>query len=299
MGYLHIDNLYKNQDVLLFKKCYRLEKVHGTSAHINWRVDPNQNAELPLQYQLIFFSGGEKHNNFVALFDQNALTEKLSELALQHVTIYGEAYGGKCQGMSATYGKDLKFIAFDVKIGDSWLTVPQAAAFCESLGLEFVPWNEGSTDLEELNTERDKPSEVAIRRGCGSDKVREGIIIRPLIELTKNNGARLIAKHKTEKFSERATPQKVVDKDKLVVLQEANAIADEWVTEERLSHVLDKLPQDINVEGTGTVIKAMIEDVCREAAGEIVESKEAKAAIGKRAATLFKERMKSKLCSIA
>lgn len=31
MGYLHIDNLYKPvaQDILLFKKCYALEKIHG------------------------------------------------------------------------------------------------------------------------------------------------------------------------------------------------------------------------------------------------------------------------------
>lgn len=289
MGYLHIDNLYKNQDVLLFKRCYRLEKVHGTSAHIKW-----DNATATLS----FFSGGEKHANFVQLFNHEDLTNKLINTMQQDVVVYGEAYGGKCQGMSATYGKELAFIAFDVKIGDNWLTVPQAASFCESLGLEFVPWNEGSTDLEELNTERDRPSEVAIRRGCGVDKEREGIIIRPLVEFTKNNGERVIAKHKGDKFSERATPQKVVDKDKLVVLQEAAAIADEWVTEERLSHVLDKLPQDIDITGTGTVIKAMIEDVYREAAGEIVESKEAKTAIGSRAGKLFKERMKNRLIPI-
>lgn len=33
MGYLHIDNLYKNRDILLFRECWALEKVHGTSAH--------------------------------------------------------------------------------------------------------------------------------------------------------------------------------------------------------------------------------------------------------------------------
>ncbi len=34
MGYLHIDNLYKNQTIRLFRECYALEKVHGTSAHV-------------------------------------------------------------------------------------------------------------------------------------------------------------------------------------------------------------------------------------------------------------------------
>ncbi len=34
MSYLHIDNLYRSQDILLFRECYALEKIHGTSAHV-------------------------------------------------------------------------------------------------------------------------------------------------------------------------------------------------------------------------------------------------------------------------
>ena len=34
MGYRHIDNLYKNQDILLFRECFALEKIHGTSANV-------------------------------------------------------------------------------------------------------------------------------------------------------------------------------------------------------------------------------------------------------------------------
>jgi intein/homing endonuclease len=29
MGYQHIENLYKNQTIFLFKECYALEKIHG------------------------------------------------------------------------------------------------------------------------------------------------------------------------------------------------------------------------------------------------------------------------------
>ena len=29
MGYQHIDNLYKNQSILMFRECYALEKIHG------------------------------------------------------------------------------------------------------------------------------------------------------------------------------------------------------------------------------------------------------------------------------
>jgi hypothetical protein len=29
MGYASIPNLYKNQEILIFKRCYALEKIHG------------------------------------------------------------------------------------------------------------------------------------------------------------------------------------------------------------------------------------------------------------------------------
>lgn len=283
MSYLHIDNLYKSQEILLFRECYAMEKVHGTSAHVRWDGKT-----------LTFFSGGESHERFVGLFDQAALTAAFTALGHASVVVYGEAYGGSCQRMKHTYGPDLRFIAFDMMVGDSWLSVPDMDQVATGLGLEVVPWRKVSTDLAVLDAERDRPSEVAVRRGCGEDKAREGVVLRPLIELTKNNGERIISKHKQEKFSERATPQKVIDPDKLKVLAEAEAIAQEWATPMRLTHILDKFP-GAGIEKTGEVIKAMIEDVYREANGEIVESKDAKTAIGKRTAAMFKDRLNAAL----
>ena len=279
MGYLSIDNLYKNQSVLMTGAyVWALEKVHGTSAHIRYKDG-----------KLIFFSGGEKHANFVALFNQAELLDGFRLLGFDDITVYGEAYGGKQQGMRATYGDELRFIAFDVKVGDEWLTVPRAAATAASLGFEFVPYRMvPATALGEIDAERDRPSEVAIRRGMGDDKIREGVVLRPLVEVVKNNGQRVIAKHKCEAFSERATPQKVVDPAKLQVLKDAAAIADEWVTPMRLAHVVDKLAGPFDMTRTSDVIRAMIADIYREAAGEVVESREANAAIGKNTALLFK-----------
>ncbi|MHB8407818.1 MAG: RNA ligase family protein [Acidiferrobacterales bacterium] len=287
MGYLHIENLYKNQDVLLFKECYAMEKVHGTSAHITFDKTA---AEL-----LHFFSGGEKHERFVKIFNTELLLLDFNRLGHDKVTVYGEAYGGSCQGMRGTYGDVLRFIAFDVMIGDSWLSVPDAAQVVASLGLEFVPYSKVSTDVAVLDGLRDAYSEVAQLRGCGNDKHREGIVLRPLIEVTKNNGSRIIAKHKGERFQERANQPRVIDVEKLAMLTNAKDIAVEWVTEMRLTHVLDKLGGDVGIERTGEVIKAMIEDVEREAKGEILESNDIRKAISQRAAGLFKERVKAQL----
>jgi hypothetical protein len=90
------------------------------------------------------------------------------------------------------------------------------------------------------------------------------VVLRPPIEVTLNGNHRVVAKHKRQTFSERVTPQKVVDPTKLVVLAEASAIAKEWVTPMRLAHVLDKLPRPLDMSVTPQVITAMIADVYRE-----------------------------------
>jgi hypothetical protein len=279
MGYLDIDNLYKYPEILLFKEVYALEKIHGTSAHISWKGG-----------MLSFFSGGEKHEKFEGLFSVVDLCAKFTALTHPEIVVFGEAYGGKCQGMSATYGTALKFVVFDVKVGDCWLSVPQAEDVAKQLGLEFVSYVRCSAEISDLNRERDTPSVQSKRNGIEGDKMREGVVLRPMIELTKNNGGRIICKHKRDEFKETATPRKV-DADKLKIITEARAIADEWVTPMRLTHVLDKMPQATGMEHTGDVIRAMIEDVKREAAGEIVWSKDAERMIGQATAKMYKQRV--------
>lgn len=290
MGYMHIENLYKRPaDILMFKEVYALEKIHGTSAHISWKqkdVLKTTGAELK------FFSGGASHELFVSLFDKAALTQKFLEIGQTDATIFGEAYGGKCQGMSGTYGKSLKFVVFDVKIGDSWLSVPQAEEVALKLGLEFVHYTLIEATHQAIDRERDAPSQQAKRNGILEDKMREGIVLRPPIELTKNNGGRIIAKHKRDEFKETATPR-AIEPDKIIILEQAQAIADEWVTPMRLAHVLEKMPAPLGIENTGDVIRAMLEDVKREAGPEIVWSKDAERAVGTAAVKMFKARLKT------
>lgn len=287
MGYLHIDNLYRAREILLFRECYALEKIHGTSAHIAWRNDEKAAEKITL------FLGGAKQATFDALFDVVALREKFLAFNNPRVVIYGEAYGGKMEGMSATYGDKLRFVAFDVMIGESWLDVPDAADVANQFGLEFVAYEKVSTDMESLDLQRGKDSTQAVRNGMGTGHAREGVVLRPLIELKKKNGDRVIAKYKLDSFEERANPPKVLDAAKMKVLSDAEAVATEWVTPIRLAHVLDHLGLPGEIERTGDVIRAMIEDVTREAAGEIVDSKEVRTAIGKKTAAMFKERVRA------
>lgn len=274
MGYLHIGNLYKNTTIMLFRECYALEKIHGTSAHIVWR-----------EGRIGFSSGGARQDSFEALFPLD-MFQLFENLGHDTVRVYGEAYGGKIQKMSKTYGPLMRFVVFDVRIGDTWLDVPNAKDVAHKLGLEFVHYIRIPTDMESINTARDACSVQAFRNGLG-DMTREGIVLRPLQEFTKTNGERVIAKYKRDEFKETSTPREV-DPEKQQVLADADAVALEWVTDARLRHVLDRLPSGIGIRDMGTVLKAMVEDVVREAGDEIVNSKAARKAVAKRAAALFK-----------
>lgn len=277
VGYHHIDNLYKAQEILMFRRCWALEKVHGTSAHVLWQDG-----------RLSFFAGGADHETFVGLFDQDQLRDAFQAMGHPRIGVYGEAYGSRDLGMARTYGPDLRFATFDIQVGDVWLAVPNMVDVAGKLGLEVVPCQETSTDLEALDALRDAPSEVAARLGTGVWP-REGIVLRPLIELRKNNGDRIMAKHKAHRYSERKTEQAVTDLDRLAVLSDATAIADEWVTDMRLTHVLGRLPA-VTIRDMELVVTAMVEDVYREAVGEIVPSKAVRSAIGRKTVELFRAR---------
>ncbi len=293
MAYAKIKNLYRPEahNILDFKFVYALEKIHGTSANVSW--DGQTNA-------LTFFSGGTNHTNFVDFFDgrpyaptPNQLMDVFREFCgAARVTVYGEAYGGKCQGMSETYGKELRFVAFDVKIDDKWLAVTNAFNLCMQLHLEFVAYNLVSTEgMRHIDRERDRPSVQAARNGMGDNRLREGVVLRPPFEVTTNAGHRVCAKHKGEAFQERENQPRVVDKAVLEVMHQAEEVANEWVTPMRLTHVLDGIPGPRTIQDTGLVIKEMVRDVMLEGDGEIEDTKAVRRAIGKRAAYLYKKQV--------
>lgn len=281
MGYPHIENLYKNATILLFRECYALEKVHGTSAHVHF------NAEKGVS----FFSGGASHTNFVSLFDEAKLLEGFKVLGHEKVTIFGEAYGGSMQGMKKVYGDKLRFVAFDVQVSDAWLEVPNAEDVAQKLGLDFVPWSRVTTDVAVLDEARRQPSRQAKKNGVEGEHLPEGVVLRPLIELHDKRGERIIVKHKNPEFSERESKRDTeVDPAKALALADADAIAQEWVTPMRLTHVLDKLtPKAESMKDTTRVITAMWEDVTREGAGEFEPTKEAQKAVGGLTVKLFKK----------
>jgi len=323
LGYLHIPRLESDTRILQFRHVYATEKIHGTSAHVKWA--PNINKEVVNtpefgDFKLTFFSGGESYDKFVALFDVPALEAKFCEKFDREVTIYGEAYGGKQQGMSATYGPNLKFVVFDIQVGSSWLDVPKAHDLATSLGFEFVDYSLVPTSVSEsyccshdirelwdtygeisaIVVERKKPSTQAKRNGIVEDKLREGIVLRPPFEVTLNNGGRLIAKFKNPEFSERKSNPTKFSPEKQAMIADAQNVAFEFVTPMRLEHVINRLiserdDKNYSIKDTKKIIDLMVEDVEREGSGEFTPGPAIRKAIGAQTVKLFKQKLEDNL----
>lgn len=287
MGYLKIPNLYKDQTLLADDEVVVMEKIHGTSAHLHFTR--GEDGSVSVRY----FSGGVKHEDFVALFadrEEAMLDGARALMFTSNMTVYGEACGGKCQKMSHAYGPNLRFVAFDVLADGQWQAPVFAHGFAMGTSLEFVPWWQMKPTMANLDGARDMPSQFAMRSGYGVHNA-EGIVIRPLYERVNHRGERVIAKHKRAEFCETKSKRETsVDPEKHRRMLEAEAIATEWVTEMRIAHVADRaIPgQDPLPEHLGKLIPAMQEDVRVEAGDEIVWNKDVERAVGTHTAVMVK-----------
>jgi hypothetical protein len=297
MGYMSIEHLYKHPDFFkLVEKICVMEKIHGTST---WIEAKGAN--------YLYHSGGETSDKFRNLFNQQFINNELSKIcgeqSLSMIRIHGETYGHKQQKMKDTYGDVLRFVVFEVKVidqyGEYWLNVSDAEKIAARLKLDFVPYVVGPNTIDFIEKQTNLPSVQAEKNGMGINKLREGVVVKPFIEsfiendslctITMNNGTRPIFKHKCGPFWETKKPgmltldeskkEKKPLTDMVEKTQYNQETADNWITNMRAEHVLDKMLHDTPdpVQGDKKVdlsdIKSfsdnMIKDVEKESVGEI------------------------------
>ncbi len=302
MSYASILNLYKDQAVLNFPEVFALEKVDGTSSsicHTKQETTYTDNHKVTSKGNFHYHGGGITGEQFKSLFDTETLERELHKVDCHKITIYGESYGGKIQRCADRYGATIKFVAFEVKIDDRWLTVPEAEALVLRLGLEFVHYVRIPTKLSLIDAERDAISEQAIRNGVttrdGTFVRREGIVLRTIDEQLDHRGNRIMAKHKRAEERETKT-DRPVDTAKVEALKEGRAIAEEWVVPGRILNARSHFPaEQWDIKNMKNLIAYVLNDVKKEGAGEFIPSPEADREICKRAAQLIKQNLESAL----
>lgn len=121
----------------------------------------------------------------------------------QNCVLYGEAYG-KVKGFNyCTNGKTF-FIAFDILRGNQWLSVDEFQKLCDQYGIPRVP------ELYRGPFSFSKMEELAEGNtvlGNGSH-IREGIVIRPIIERTNDKIGRVCLKLVGNGYYEKSNKKK-------------------------------------------------------------------------------------------
>lgn len=168
------------------------EKIDGTNIGIIWdgnRVSyrgKTDNANIPVRLLNALdniFAGEEVEQMFEQMFGE------------KKVILYGEGYGGKIQS-GGHYSKDEKFMLFDVYFveADLWAKREVVEEIAKSLNLDIVPIVLTGTLEEGVKYVKTNPLSNF------SEKVTEGVVGRPMVELKDAQGKRVIVKIKCRDF---------------------------------------------------------------------------------------------------
>lgn len=233
------------------------EKIHGA----NFGVHIDKENQITFSRRSAILEEGE---NF---FNYQKLAPELEKCILQlkkiipfsltsEVSVYGELFGGgfykdQVQGAKRVqsgveYHPDIKFMAFDVKVNDKFLTARDSYLALTKAGFDKAPVIKICKNFDEvLQMNPNFKSMVPQYYGltCEEDNLAEGYVIKPALhEGVLGNGKRIILKNKREGFSERKgkkhTPRVIVtmsDNDSKVY-QEVSR----YINDNRLNNVLSK-----------------------------------------------------------
>lgn len=178
------------------------EKLDGT----NMRVIFHSHPLIPEEDRIEIKGKSEKsqlNKELVATLKENLDLERFKsnfEISEEKpdICIYGEGISHKIQkgGKYFKEGKGYKFIAFDIKIGGTWLDRNTVEMLCWNLRIPVAPRIGRGTIEDAINL---------VKSGMKStygDFIAEGLVIRPVNELLDRRGHRIITKIKTRDFKE-------------------------------------------------------------------------------------------------
>lgn len=156
-------------------------EVHGKTDKANMRPE-----EVELLKKL-----GDK-NKLLEAFTQDGVAPTVECI------IFGETYGKGMQAPGGRYCKThLKFICFDIKVGNTWLKREAVEDICSKLGIDVVP-NLGEMTLDEA-IEKVKTGFTS-QVSEDSTLIAEGIVLRAPLGILDRMGRRIVTKVKYKDF---------------------------------------------------------------------------------------------------
>jgi hypothetical protein len=164
------------------------EKVDGTNIRIMWDgVDIKIGGKT---------DNAQIHKDLITRLEELFFTKKevfIEKFGEKQVCLYGEGYGAGIQ-TGGRYKSTKDFVLFDVLINEYWLDRGNVQGIADMFGVDIVPIVREGTLYELVDM---------VKSGFKSnwgDFVAEGIVARPVVELTNKFGERIITKIKYRDF---------------------------------------------------------------------------------------------------
>ena len=255
-------------------KWYVTEKIHG--ANFSYWSD-GQEVKVASRSQFVdtnfmkASSAIEKYIDSAKYLSKSLMNEYGN---VEHVVIFGELYGNGIQ-KGIQYGEK-DFIVFDVAIKRNsedeltFLTLPSIEYFAEESGFEIVDPLYIGTLENCLKYPNDFDSKILDIK----DNICEGVVIKPIQNITFSSGTRVILKNKNDKWSEKQRV-KTNNKPKNFTHELQPQIL-EYITENRFNNLMSKLGgiESLTSKDFGKVLGMYSSDVIEEliADGLLIES---------------------------
>ncbi len=128
-------------------------------------------------------------------FGEESDHERLGSICADaSICLYGEGYGAGIQKGGGYIPEGQDFVLFDVMIAGTWLGREDVEGIANDLSLPVVPVVGSGSLLSAVEL-----VEVGFKSAWG-DVVAEGLVARPVVELSASNGQRIITKIKRRDF---------------------------------------------------------------------------------------------------
>ena len=170
------------------------EKIHGTSVRVaiieeEKRAGSRKHMRKPPEdYSTSFYWYPWSRPEIVRMMEALGKEHK-------QVVVYGETFG-KVQNLKYNVPNGIDFRVFDMIIEGEWVNYDDCVAYCEEYGVRMVPL------IARIPYDLDKIAEFSegTTRVNGADHMREGVVVKPVVERRDLKVGRVILKYVSDTY---------------------------------------------------------------------------------------------------
>lgn len=197
--YTDIENMRNYPDIFEAGETVVLtEKVHGTNSRVGLIEGELMGGSKAVRRKRPV-NDAFASNIYWSPLAQEAVRTLLDDLGKEHqqVILYGEVYGSKIQSLHYGYKGKLGFRAFDLLIDGKYQNWSDLIILCEKYGVETVPVV-ATIPFELTEVRRYSEGDTLLMQQDAH--MREGLVVRPLVERTNPKLGRVILKYVSDTY---------------------------------------------------------------------------------------------------